>query len=104
MSDHVLRNWQHYSVRPRKRPGSTLREQHPILTATRAIEVADLKAIMHAMLTCFLYHHTSEDAAFSSGTASEHRRITSGGKALATCSSVYAKAGVIVRTAASTAR
>jgi hypothetical protein len=67
------------------------------LPATRAIEVADLKAIMHATLTCFFFcimHFTMRPW---SGMASEHRRITSGVQA-ATCSSVYANAGAIIKT------
>jgi hypothetical protein len=91
VSDHVLRNWQQY------RCGQEEFFEDNYLTATRAVEVADLKAIMHAKLICVFFCIMHLMMRPSLGMASEHKRITSGVQA-ATCSSVYANAGAIVKT------
>jgi hypothetical protein len=96
-SDHVWRGLKQYRC-----DQESFYENNLYLTATRAVEVADLKAIIQPMLTCFFFciiHFTMRP---SSGMASEHRRITSGVQA-ATCSSVYANAGEIIKTVTSTA-
>jgi hypothetical protein len=96
-SDHVWRSLKQYRCGQ-----ESFCENNAYLTATRAVEVADLKAIIQAILTCFFFciiHFTMRP---SSGMASEHRRITSGVQA-ATCSSVYANAGATIKTVNSNA-